>query len=91
MSYNNLVFNEFDYNAQRANDIDSGYVFNYTAVENDRNLSNIIDASGIAGKNIFNVPTFNPLIRNDTIRHHTNGGSASNYQEDEDSDVPEVL
>lgn len=88
MSYNNLVFNEFDYNAQRANDIDSGYVFNYTAVENDRNLSNIIDASGIAGKRIFDIPNFNPLIRNDTIRHHTNGGAAANYQEDEDSDVP---
>ena len=88
MSYNNLVFNEFDYNAQRANDIDSGYVFNYTAVENDRGLSNIIDASGIAGKRIFDIPKFNPLIRNDTIRHHTNGGAAANYQEDEDGDNP---
>lgn len=88
MSYINLVFNEFDYNAQRANDIDSGYVFNYTGVENDRNLSNILDGSGITGKNIFDIPNFNPLVRNDTIRHHTNGGAAANYQEDEDMNTP---
>ena len=86
MSYNNLVFNEFDYSAKRANDIDSGYVFNYTAPDNVDNISNIINGSGISGRNIFDVPDFNPLIRNDTIRHHTNGGAASNYEEEYEDD-----
>ena len=89
MSYNNLVFNEFDYSAKRANDIDSGYVFNYTAPENVDNISNIINGSGIGGRNIFDVPDFNPLIRNDTIRHHTNGGGAANYVDDVDEDNPD--
>ena len=85
MAYNNLVFNEFDYSAKTANDIDSGYVFNYTAVENDQGLSNIINGSSIGGRDIFDRPDVNPLIDYDNIiRHHTNGGAAANYTDDED-------
>jgi len=79
--YNNRVLNAFDYFAQIANDIDSGYVFNYTPAENDEYLSNIIDARGIDGRNIFIIPFFNPLITDGSIRHHTGGGAASNYDD----------